>query len=241
MKTLVINGSPKKERSCTMRVTNAFLKGYIANEDECEIIHLSDCDIKQCRGCLSCWGRTEGTCVIQNDDVHIIKEKMLAADTLIFSFPLYFFGMPGTMKVFVDRMLSMLCTYEGQMPVVGKAFHGIRKEFIGKKIFIISSCGYAQTDLIYDPVLAQCDAIFGVGKYTALLCPQGKTLGDAPLFERTEKFLTKFIDAGKEARETGTLTYETQMNLRKAPFTPRVFQTLLSKFWENEREMNKHD
>ncbi len=240
MKIVVINGSPKKENSCTLRVTNAFLKGLVGEGDEAETIHLTDCNIRQCLGCLSCWGRTEGTCVIK-DDIHMIKEKLLAADTIILSFPLYFFGMPGTFKVFLDRMLSMLCTYEGQLPVPGTSFHGIRPEFIGKKVYVVSTCGYAQTDLIYDPLLAQLDIVFGVGKYTAILCPQGKTLGDAPLHDRTEKFLTKFTAAGAEARETGDVSAETQAMLKKAPFTNTTFQTLLSRFWEQERGSRRDD
>ncbi len=224
-----------------MRVTNAFLKGFIGEGDEYEIVNLSDCNIRQCLGCLSCWGRTEGNCIIQDDDVHIIKEKMLASDTIILSFPLYFFGLPGTVKVFIDRMLSMLCTYEGQLPVPGTPFHGIRDEFKGKKIYLVSTCGYAQTDLIYDPLLMQFDIMLGVGKYTALLCPQGKTLCDAPLKERTDKFLMKFTDAGVEARTTGGLCPETLKKLQKAPFSPRVFQTLLEKFWADERGVNKHE
>ncbi len=234
MNIVVINGSPKKDTSCTLRVTKAFLKGLVGEGDKVEIIHLSDCNIRPCLGCLSCWGRTEGTCVIK-DDIPKIKEKVLKADIIISSFPLYFFGMPGTYKVFMDRMLSMLCTYEGQLPVPGTSFHGIRDEFKGKKMYVISSCGYAQTDLIYDPLLAQLDIIYGVGQYTALLCAQGKTLGDAPLHDRTEKFLVKFTEAGREARETGEISLETQMALRKAPFTQRTFQTLLSRFWAVER------
>ncbi len=234
MKIVVINGSPKKDASCTLRVTKAFLKGLVGEGDEVEIIHLSDCNIKQCLGCLSCWGRTEGTCVIK-DDIPMIKEKILAADIIIESFPLYFFGMPGTFKVFMDRMLSMLCTYEGQLPVPGTSFHGIRPPFIGKKVYVISTCGYAQTDLIYDPLLAQLDIIYGVGMYTPLLCAQGKTLGDAPLYARTERFLKKFTEAGLEARRTGDVSLETQKELRKAPFTSSTFQTLLSRFWASER------
>ncbi len=237
---IVINGSPKKEASCTLRVTNAFLKGLVAEGDTVEMIHLAEKNIIPCHGCLSCWGRTEGTCIIQ-DDIPAIKEKLLAADIIISSFPLYFFGMPGTFKVFLDRMLSMLCTYEGQTPVLGEPFHGIREGFKDKKFYIVSSCGYAQTELIYDPLLAQLDIIFGVGNYTPILCPQGKTLFDVPYPERAERFLEKFTQAGIEARETGIVSEKTQTKLRKAPFPVRTFQTLLSHFWSSERAKKKHD
>ena len=106
MRVLLLNGSPRKEKSCTIRVAHKFVDGLRA-EGDCEVeeINISDCRITPCLGCLSCWGRTEGECVIKNDDIPMLKEKILAADVIIESYPLYFFGMPGIMKVFTDRML----------------------------------------------------------------------------------------------------------------------------------------
>ena len=43
------------------------------------------------------------------------------------------------------------------------------------------------------------------------------------------------MDAGKELAITGTLTEETILKLREAPFNERRFKLLLKKFWENER------
>jgi multimeric flavodoxin WrbA len=224
-----------------MRVTEAFLAGLTEEAGaEVEVIHLSDCRITPCAGCLSCWGRTEGECVIKNDDIPRIKEKILAADLVIESFPLYFFGMPGIVKVFTDRMLSMLCTYRGQAPVKGTSFHGIRAGVEGKKFVVISTCGYAQTDLVYDPLLAQLDIICGPGQYIPVLCPQGKTLRVPELTERIDRFLTKFTDAGRELRRTGALSPETVADLRKPPFPQRTFQRLLDKFWQDEQEGGRH-
>lgn len=242
MRILVLDGSPRKDVGCTMRVTRAFLRGLVREgEDELEIIHLADCRITPCRGCLSCWGRTEGTCVIRDDDIPAIKARVLAADVVISSFPLYFFGMPGTVKLFTDRMLSMLSTYEGQRPVAGTSFHGIRPGVEGKKFIVVSTCGYAQTELVYDPLLAELDIICGVGAYTAVLCPQGKTLNEPTLRQKIDRFLVKYTDAGREFRETGALAPETVERLRKPPFSQRTFETLLSAFWAQERAGGKHD
>lgn len=239
LKILVLNGSPRKEISSTIRVTNKFIDG-IARERECEIerFNLSDCNIKQCLGCLSCWGRTEGTCVIKDDDIPMLKEKVMWADVIIESFPLYFFGMPGTVKVFTDRMLSMMCTYEGQENIPGESVHGIRYDMSGKTFFIISTCGYARTDHIYEPMLAQYDAICGKGNYYALLCPQGKMQVIPELYDRMETYLEKYVEAGAEFARTGALTEETVMTLREPPFNDRRFRLLLGLFWQNERAMN---
>ena len=73
MKVLVLNGSPKAERSNTLNITKAFLKGFPA-DTEVEQINLYKKDIKPCLGCFSCWSRTPGQCVIK-DDMQDIYEK----------------------------------------------------------------------------------------------------------------------------------------------------------------------
>lgn len=242
MKVLLLNGSPRKEKSCTIRVARKFVDGLKAVTDcEVEEINLSDCNIKQCLGCLSCWGRTEGTCVIKDDDIPMLKEKVMGADVIIESFPLYFFGMPGVVKVYTDRMLSMMNTYEGQAPDVETSFHGIRdaEKLQGKSFFVVSTCGYAQTDLIYDPLLGQLDCICGPGNYYPLLCPQGKCMSIPELHDRMEVFLEKYVDAGREFASTGALTEDTIMNLRVPPFNERRFKLLLGQFWKNERNLNE--
>ena len=162
MKILVLNGSPKGEKSATLNVTKAFVNGIKEKTNAIvEYVNLSELNIKPCTGCLSCWGRTEGECVIKNDDILPFKNKILEADIFIESFPLFFFGMPGTMKVFTDRMLSMMNTYRGQKsPLNGESFHGIRNKSVPKFI-VITSCAYTEFGPVYEPLIKQYDCICG--------------------------------------------------------------------------------
>ena len=63
MKILVINGSPKKEASDTMKITRAFLEGMndVSGQDV-KKIHVIDKDIQYCKGCFTCM-HNGGTCV----------------------------------------------------------------------------------------------------------------------------------------------------------------------------------
>lgn len=234
-KVLLLNGSPRKENSCTLRVARKFVQG-IKEARECSVeeVCLYDCRINQCTGCLSCWGRTAGECVVKNDDIPMLKQKIMEADVIVEAFPLYFFGMPGTVKVFTDRMLSIMNTYKGQLPVEGTPFHGFRYDMSGKHFVVISTCGYAQTDLIYDPLLAQLDCICGKDNYYALLCPQGKLLSIPELWERMETYIEKYKAAGAELAQSGEISSETVQNLRVAPFDDRRFRILLDMFWKQE-------
>ena len=129
MKVLVINGSPKGKKSNSYRLTEAFINGMrqaadqtvgkAANEEVkhpiqdaliVEELMVSRLEIKACLGCFSCWSRTPGKCCLQ-DDMQMVIEKMLWADVMIWSFPLYYFSVPGPLKNLIDRQLPMVLPF----------------------------------------------------------------------------------------------------------------------------------
>lgn len=120
MKILAINGSPKGNRSNTWRLTSAFLEGISAKEEssgsrahEIETLNIGSLNIKPCLGCFSCWSKIPGECCI-HDDMQGVISKILWADVVVWSFPLYYFGLPGQLKTLIDRQLPMslpfMCT-----------------------------------------------------------------------------------------------------------------------------------
>ena len=242
-KAIILNGSPKKENSATLQVAHAFVNGLCENTPiECEYVNISELNVKPCCGCLSCWGRTEGSCVIRDDDIEAIKGKILAADYVIESFPLYFFGMPGTMKVFTDRMLGMMRTYNGRPPENSQvSVHGIRNRREGQKFVLISSCAYSDTEFVYDSLLKQYDFICGKGNYTAILCPQLFTMSKLGTPSRLTRYLKKFEDAGRSFAINGKLTDEELKALAQPPFSEDTYRVLLDKFWENQKNGDDND
>ncbi|MGM9969122.1 MAG: flavodoxin family protein [Anaeroplasma sp.] len=234
-KVLILNGSPKKNNSSTLYATKAFVDG-ICQSVQCDVeyINVIDLNINPCTGCLSCWGRTAGECVIKNDDIQMIKNKIEQCDIFIESYPLYFFGMPGIMKVFTDRMMSMVCTYKGQKPPVnGESFHGIRNPK-NRKFIIITSCAYSDSALVYDSLFKQYDCICGRNNYLGITVPQIKTLIDLKNNDKINRYLAKFIEAGKEFGQNGFLSEETLQKIKKPPFSEAAYKVFLDKFWEQE-------
>ncbi|MCD8309544.1 MAG: flavodoxin family protein [Clostridia bacterium] len=236
-KVLVFNGSFKKEESGTLRVTKAFLKGIQNVKPDCdiEILHLADLNIKPCLGCLSCWGRTPGECVIKNDDIRLVRQKILEADVLIQSYPLYFFGMPGTVKNVVDRLLGMLKAYKGEKPPTdGIPYHNFRHDMTGKKLLVVSTCGYCQTEGVFDALLAQLDCLMGKNGYQALLCPQGKIFSQHQLDAKSDVYLKKYTAAGEEFASNGKISEETLRYLQVPMLDERRFSLAINKFWQDE-------
>ena len=91
MRILVLNGSPKRDKSDTMHITRAFLEGMRdAAPQEIHEIDVIDRHIEYCTGCFAC-KRNGGTC-IHDDDMRAILDEILDSDLLLFSFPLYCYG-----------------------------------------------------------------------------------------------------------------------------------------------------
>ena len=56
MRILVLNGSPKAQKSDTMCITRAFLEGLNeCGRNEVEIVDVIRRKIRPCTGCFTCW------------------------------------------------------------------------------------------------------------------------------------------------------------------------------------------
>ncbi len=169
MRILAINGSPKGERSNTWQLTQAFLDGVTerlgADNVELRTVIVRDLDIQPCRGCFACWRNEAGQCVIK-DDMRDIIADCVWADVTIWSFPLYYFGVPGPLKNLIDRQLPMSLPFMVERTDgVGNGSHPGRYDMSGKRSVIISTCGFYTAEGNYDSVLTQFDHICGKGAY----------------------------------------------------------------------------
>ena len=217
MKVLVLNGSPKGEKSNTLNITKAFLDGFSA-DTEVEYITVKKETIKPCMGCFSCWSRTPGKCVIK-DDMQKIYEKINSADIIIESFPLYFFGMPSQMKALTDRCLPYMLPYSGNVAEDKEAsFHELRDEAMHeKRLLVITTCGYVSAEPMYPALIKQLDLICGNGNYTMIKCPEGE-LFIAEKAERQRKaYLDSITEAGREFCENRCLCDETNFKAYSLP------------------------
>ncbi len=232
MRVLVLNGSPRGERSNTLKLALAFSEGF-PPDTETELVHLSKLNIKPCMGCFSCWTKTAGECVIK-DDMGELYPKIAAADVIIESFPLYFFGMPSIFKAMTDRCLPLMKTYLGTSDEDGKSsFHQLRNETMySKRLVLISTCGYVNADPMFPALLKQYDLICGERNYTAILCPEGELFGYEELAKRQKKaYLADVTRAGAEFAENGSISPETRERISKAVLSPSGFEALVRSHW----------
>ena len=199
MKILVLNGSPKREQSDTMHITRAFLEGM--NEAACQdirFIHVTDKHIEYCTGCFACM-RNGGACV-HDDDMREILAEILASDLLIWSFPLYCYGMPAPLKALLDRTLPLSSMV---MRKVGDRYaHVGQADFSHLRYLMICGCGFPNSRHNFEPAIAQFQLCFP-GDHTVLTIPESPMFNAPEAAIVTKPRLELVKKAGRQYAETG--------------------------------------
>lgn len=176
MKILVFNGSPKKEKSDTLHITRAFLEGMEdAAPQEIETVNVIDRHIEFCSGCFACM-KNGGMCR-HDDDMRSLLEQILASDLLVFSFPLYCYGMPAMLKNLLDRTLPLSSM---AMQKVGERYEHVgQADFSHLQYLMICGCGFPNSAHNFEPAVAQFKLMFP-GNRTILTVPE------SPMFNAPE-------------------------------------------------------
>ena len=217
MKILVLNGSPKKEKSGCMLLTKAFVKGM--NEDA-EIVHVNTLNIKPCLGCYTCWWKTPGVCC-QRDDMTEVLAKIKASDLVIFSMPLYNFGMPSQIKALCDRILPLVTNEQNEVED-GTTYHPMR-ENIKTKFMLISGCGFPNLHGNYEPLLMEFGMMFGED-YPRITCSEAPLLTIAEAAPLAKQYLALVEQAGREYAADGAIGTETQAKLGLPMLDPKEYR-----------------
>jgi multimeric flavodoxin WrbA len=103
MKVIAINGSPHKEGN-TFHALNMVGMELKEAGIEFEIIHIGHKEIHGCMACNNCFKNRDEKCSIKKDDLNDWIQKMKEADGILIGSPVYYAGIPGTMKCFLDRV-----------------------------------------------------------------------------------------------------------------------------------------
>lgn len=236
MNILVINGSPKGKNSNSLKLADAFVGGIKDKRDSqgletnIEQIDLAKMNISSCRGCFACWKVTPGKCCI-DDDMKKIIEQILYADVIIYSFPLYYFNVPGILKNLIDRQLPMVLPFMSEREDgVGSGSHDSRYDMSGKRYVLISTCGFYSAEGNYDSVRSMFDHICGKDNYETVFCGQGELFAVKELEARTGQYLETAKNAGSEYAEK-EISPETREKLKKLLFPREIFEKMADASW----------
>ena len=201
MKILVLNGSPKREKSDTMHITRAFLEGMNeAAKQETHRIDVADKHIEFCSGCFACM-HNGGTCRY-DDDMRGILREILESDLLLLSFPLYCFGMPAMLKALIERTLPLASM---AMRKVGDRYeHVEQKDFSRLRYVIICGCGFPNSRQNFEPAVATFERMFP-SNHTIITVPESPMFNAPEAAVVTGPRLELVRQAGKQYAESGAI------------------------------------
>ena len=102
MKVVAFNGSPRKEGN-TAKALQMVMKQLEDAGIETEMVHVGKEQIRGCVACMACLKKQDECCVLKGDPVNEWIQMMKKADGILIGSPVYFSGVAGTMKSFLDR------------------------------------------------------------------------------------------------------------------------------------------
>ena len=100
-KIVIVNGSPRKTGN-SATLAQQVAAGAEAAGAQVETYHLHGMEIAPCNACDACLKRDDPDCVI-DDDMQILYPKLLDADAIVISSPIYWFTVSAQTKLFMDR------------------------------------------------------------------------------------------------------------------------------------------
>ena len=105
MKVLGLSGGSKNGNNDAM-CKEALMGAKEAGADEIEFINLNDLEIKHCTGCTACVmsmvSGKGGACIL-NDDFEWLRDKIMDADAIVWSIPIFEKGASGLFRTITDR------------------------------------------------------------------------------------------------------------------------------------------
>jgi multimeric flavodoxin WrbA len=165
MKVIAINGSPRKDGNTAYGI-ELVSNELINNGIEVEVLHVGKERIRGCIDCGQCIKNKNEKCGFDDDCVNEGIQKIKDADGVLLASPVYYSGITGTMKCFLDR-----------------AFHvaNVNDELFRHKVgacFVVlrRSGGSTALDQIYK-YINHAEMIVANGNYWNII--HGKDIGEA--------------------------------------------------------------
>ena len=142
MRILSLLGSPRANG--TTHTMARLIAGGLSGGGPVEEIALQEKHIRPCRGCQSCDAAPHVCPLARTDDAEAVFAAIAAADVVLWTSPVYFYGLPAKAKALVDRSQRIWAGVEagrpaGKGPLVLAALAAARPR--GEQLFTGSLLG----------------------------------------------------------------------------------------------------
>ncbi|TDD80325.1 flavodoxin family protein [Actinomadura darangshiensis] len=130
MKVLALSSSPRKDGNSRL-LAQSVLDGALNRGHDTDLVDLCDVVTAPLRDCRTCRG-PDGTCSIADGHHALLRDKVLAADALVLATPLYWYGISGQLKIFIDRIF---CHTRADLPDSAE----VKRRLMNKRAAVVVS------------------------------------------------------------------------------------------------------
>ncbi len=228
MKILALNSSPRSGgQSKTEMMLNWLVEGMRDAGAEVEIVNLREKKIKNCIGCFTCWTKTPGKCIHEDDMTKELFPKWLASDMAVYATPLYHYTLNAEMKTFIERTLPIAEPFIEKRD--DKSTHPLRKSF--PDAVVVSVAGFIEMS-VFDQLSNYVKFLFG--RHMKLLAeiyrPAAETL--ARMDDKKKDVSAAAFQAGVELVNSGSISPETLDRIQQPVTDFQTYSQLGNMFWK---------
>ena len=236
-KVVVFDGGPRnKKLSKTSFMVDKFIEGVEAAGAQVEYFKLKDYDIKDCVGCYTCFTKTPGKCIF-DDDMSTLRMKYREADLVVFASPLYIFSVTGILKRFLDRLLPIIKPYM-VINELGVTTHPDRYPELGEQGFVVfSASGFPDLMDNFDGLISlfkQFDLhnqnLHMMGEF---YLPAAETIVQPIYSDRKNQIADLCRKSGEQIIKEGKIDPSYMKQITEHNFTSESFQEEANYFWES--------
>lgn len=228
MKVLAINSSPRiTGQSKTELLMSHLVSGMEAAGAQVEVVHLRTKKVRNCIGCFTCWTKTPGRCIHQDDMTGELFPKFVASNLAVLATPLYHFTMNASMKAFVERTLPVL-----EPTLVRKGditYHPLRGSHPG--IVALSVAGFPEIS-VFDQLSAHLRFMYKQGLLGEIYRPGAEAMVQ-PVFRKVcADVLDAVSQAGKELVKNLQISPETRSRITQPICDFELMARASNIFWK---------
>ncbi|MFC1833430.1 flavodoxin family protein [Thermodesulfobacteriota bacterium] len=238
MKVLVVNAAPRMEAGNTQMILNPLLVGMRHEGASVDVCYLGRKKIERCIGCFTCYAKTPGRCIHQ-DDMPAVIERVRMADMMVLATPVYVDGMTSLAKSFIDRLVVFLDPHF--MKTDKGLAHPLRWKFPGK-LLLMSVCGYPGVHN-FEPLLLHMERIsrnFHSEFIGAILRPAVfSCLLTHKYPDRIKAVMDAVRIAGEQLAQDGTMSQENLDAASADICSAEELMNTANSYWD--RELEKYD
>ena len=127
MKVTILEGSPRKKGN-TAKILEWVKTELESMDHDVESIYLNTKDIHGCLACAKCKDKPDVIGCVQKDDAYDVFSRMIESQLVIYSSPLYFWGVSAQLKALIDRSY---CLYtDANTPKHASLIDGVKQAIL---------------------------------------------------------------------------------------------------------------